>query len=198
MFRTNYSKVIVSGLSVMIALLTLRFIPLGLETAFPEMIAHIQQRELVFITHIVGASFALSFGVFQFFERFRANGSIIHRWNGRVYAVAILFSGIAGLVMAAGSYERPMAAYGFGLLAILWIATTARAVIFARKRKIGQHRRWMIYSFALTFAAVTLRLQLPIFLFVFEMPYSQASNYVAWTCWVPNIVFAYWYLNRKK
>ncbi|MFT4961886.1 MAG: hypothetical protein ACI92Z_002980 [Paracoccaceae bacterium] len=54
----------------------------------------------------------------------------------------------------------------------------------------------MIQSFALTFSAVTLRIYLLIFaLNGFE--YAEASVYLGWICWVPNLVFAEWYLRRK-
>ena len=68
----------------------------------------------------------------------------------------------------------------------------------ARAGRIAEHRQWMIRSFALTFAAVTLRLYLPVLFTVGNMDYFEASNYVAWLCWVPNILFAEVYLRRAK
>jgi len=53
----------------------------------------------------------------------------------------------------------------------------------------------MIRSFALTFAAFMLRLQLPM-LFALGMDYPQASNVIAWACWVPNLSVAEWLVRR--
>ena len=58
------------------------------------------------------------------------------------------------------------------------------------------HRCWMIRSYALTFAAVTLRLELPLFFIFGGMEYPVASSYVAWLCWVPNLFIAELYLRR--
>ena len=53
----------------------------------------------------------------------------------------------------------------------------------------------MIYAFALTFAGVTLR----VYLFGFMtagLTYTEASPYLAWLCWLPNLGFAWWKLRR--
>jgi hypothetical protein len=43
----------------------------------------------------------------------------------------------------------------------------------------------MIRSYALTAAAITLRLYLPL-IFVFHWPFSTAYPAIAWLCWIPN------------
>ncbi len=53
----------------------------------------------------------------------------------------------------------------------------------------------MVRNFALTFAAVTLRLYLPASAVVgveFELAYAA----IAWLCWIPNLVFAELLFNR--
>ena len=58
-----------------------------------------------------------------------------------------------------------------------------------------RHRQFMIYSYACTFAAVTLRLWYPL---LKNMTHDPAGSYivVAWLCWVPNILVAY-LINRN-
>jgi len=102
-----------------------------------------------------------------------------------------------GLVVALGAAGGPSAQVGLALLAVLWVAVTANALRHAIARRIGQHRRWMIYSFALTFAGVILRLYRLGFMAA-GMSYTEASPYLAWMCWLPNLAFAYWWLNRGK
>ena len=55
----------------------------------------------------------------------------------------------------------------------------------------------MVRSFAMTFAAVTLRLYLPI---APMLGYEFMPAYVAisWFCWVPNLIVAELYLSRAK
>lgn len=182
-------------LSLLIALMSYRFLGLGLTFAFPEMLGHIDSRRVAFLLHISLAPVALAIGGVQFFPELRRARKGLHRWLGRIYALAILVSGSAGLVVALGAAGGVSAQAGFALLAILWLMVTANAVRHAIARCIGQHRRWMIYSFALTFAGVTLRLYLLGFMAA-GMSYTEASPYLAWLCWLPNLAFAYWWLNK--
>ena len=49
----------------------------------------------------------------------------------------------------------------------------------------------MIRNFALTFAAVALRLYLPP-VFIFGLPFATSYAIIAWLCWVPNLLVAEW------
>jgi hypothetical protein len=53
----------------------------------------------------------------------------------------------------------------------------------------------MVRNFALTFAAVTLRLWLPASV-VAGVPFGLAYPAIAWLCWVPNALFAEVLLGR--
>jgi hypothetical protein len=57
-----------------------------------------------------------------------------------------------------GSTAGPIATAGFGALGVAWIITTSLGWRAAMRRRLVEHRRWMIRSWALTLAAVTLRL----------------------------------------
>jgi hypothetical protein len=52
----------------------------------------------------------------------------------------------------------------------------------------------MIRSFALTAAAITLRMYLPL-MFVFRWPFSIGYPAIAWLCWIPNVLAAEVYLH---
>jgi uncharacterized membrane protein len=180
-----------------VALVSYRFFPLGLEQAFQGMSAHILERPLAFIMHISLAPVALIIGLFQFLPGLRSRRPALHRWSGRIYLLAVTVSGFAGLTMALASFDRPVAAVGFAGLAVFWLVTTGRAVQLAMGGRISDHRRWMIRSYALTLAAVTLRIYLPAFFVIGGMDYAEASNYVAWLCWAPNILLAEFILRLK-
>ncbi len=195
MGHSSRTDLIIGFLSIGVALASYRFVALGLENAFPGMELHLQARQTVFLLHVGLAPVALAIGVFQFIPSLRTNMPGLHRWSGRIYTFAILVSGFAALTLAIGSIDRPVAASGFGLLAVLWLGTTVRAVHLVMTGRVREHRLWMIRSFALTFAAVTLRLQLPFF-GLLGMNYIEASHYLAWTCWVPNFLFAEWYIRK--
>jgi len=70
-----------------------------------------------------------------------------------------------------------------------------RAYQAIRARDVATHRRWMIRNFALTFAAVTLRLRLPASV-VAGVSYEIAYAVIAWLCWLPNLLAAQLVLNQ--
>ena len=64
-----------------------------------------------------------------------------------------------------------------------------RAYLAVRAHDYVTHQRWMIRSFALTFAAVMLRIYIPLAL-VMGIGYEASYPVIAWLCWVPNLVVA--------
>lgn len=137
-----------------------------------------------------GAVFALALGPFQFSSRLRRARPRLHRWCGRVYLGAgVLVGGLAGLFIAFHAFGGPVARLGFACLALAWLYTGLRAWRAVRGRDLASHRRWMIRNFALTFAAVTLRLWLPASV-VSGAPFAIAYAAVAWLCWLPSLAVA--------
>ena len=55
----------------------------------------------------------------------------------------------------------------------------------------------MIRSYAMTFAAVTLRLWLILPLFPLQVAFHEAYTALAWICWVWNIPVAEWLVRRR-
>ncbi len=64
------------------------------------------------------------------------------------------------------------------------------ALIRARNGQIKAHRDWMIRNYALTFAAVTLRIWLPLLSEAAGIEFIDAYRTVAWLCWIPNLLIA--------
>jgi len=183
-------------LCLLIALASWRFLLLGVELSMPFVAYHALERPLAFYAHIGLAPVALALLPFQFWQALRQRRPHLHRWLGRSYGLAILVSGLGGLIMATGTSSGLIAGLGFGLLALVWLGTTARGIWLAMQGRIAEHRAWMIRSGALTFAAVTLRLYLP-FLFA-TLGEEQGYTLVAWACWVPNLLVAEWLLGRDR
>lgn len=197
MSLSSTSKSIASLLCILVALASWRFIVLGVEVSMQFMLYHAQERPLFFYAHVGLAPLALLLMPFQFWARLRINRPHVHRWIGRAYGVSVLISGIGGIFMALNTGSGTVSAFGFGFLAIAWLATTARGIWLARERRIAEHQIWMIRSAALTFAAVTLRLYLA-FSQIMEWPFDTSYTAIAWLCWVPNIVLAEIWLRRKR
>jgi hypothetical protein len=140
------------------------------------------------LAHMLFGPIALLIGPVQFLEGLRAAHPRVHRWSGRLYVVACLVSGTAALATAPFASGGPVAGLGYGMLAVLWLATTLGAWRAAVLRQFALHRLLMRFSYAMTFAAVTLRLQIPVGFALGYESYSAMSIWLAYTAWIPNLV----------
>jgi uncharacterized membrane protein len=147
--------------------------------------------------HAAAAATALLVAPMQFRSRLRARRPGLHRVLGRVYVTGCLIGGAAGMVLAFGASTGPVSTAGFGLLALLWVVATSQAWRLAMRRNLVSHREWMIRSFALTLAAVTLRLYLPVAQWL-PVEFDAAYRAISFLCWVPNLVVAEVYLRRRR
>jgi uncharacterized membrane protein len=171
------------------ALFVYAFLPLG-RALHPDMQAAYEAHRVGIYTHVFASVFALVLGPFQLSARLRGTHLALHRWMGRLYlGVGVLVGGLAGLFMAFHAFGGAVSRLGFGALALAWLYTGLRAWLAIRGRDIASHRRWMVRNFALTFAAVTLRLWLPASV-VSGIPFELAYPVIAWLCWLPNLVLA--------
>jgi uncharacterized membrane protein len=151
----------------------------------------------MFLGHVLGGTVALFLGPWQFWTRLRDRALRLHRWLGRVYLSAILVGGVAGLYMAAIAFGGLPTQLGFSGLAVLWLATGVMAYRRVRQGDYEAHREWMIRNYALTFAAVMLRLLLPLLILV-GFSFTTAYTAVAWLSWVPNLIAVELYIAGKK
>ncbi|MBO9708194.1 MAG: DUF2306 domain-containing protein [Caulobacter sp.] len=147
--------------------------------------------------HVAGAVTALATGSLQFLPALRRGATPPHRWIGRTYVTGCLVGGAAGLILAPGSSAGPIAATGFGGLAVIWIAVNILGWRAALQGRFEEHRRWMIRSWALTLAAVTLRLYLPLVV-VLDLPFLPWYRAISFLAWVPNLVAAELWLRRRR
>jgi uncharacterized membrane protein len=182
--------------AVGVALASYRYLIPGAPGAAPPILANRFTHLGALTLHASFAGTALLIGPFQFVAGLRARHASLHRRMGTVYVLCCLLGGAAGFVLAFGTTAGPLAMAGFAALAPTWIYATARAWRYARAREFTAHRRWMIRSFALTFAAVTLRIYLPISM-ALAIPYAHAYPVIAWLAWVPNLIVAELYIRQS-
>lgn len=142
--------------------------------------------------HILGSGLALLIGGFQFLPTLRARRINLHRWLGRIYLIAVLIGGIGGIVLASRADGGLAGRVGFFLLGVVWLTSGWQAYAAVRRGDIQSHRIWMIRNFALTFAAVTLRIYLGVAQGALGLTFEAFYPLVAWLCWVPNLIIAEW------
>jgi hypothetical protein len=199
-------KNILLGLSILIVLGAaaphlLRFAGVELPSSpegapFRELSTHMMDRiarmDWAFLAHLVGGSLALVLGPFQFWERLRKRRPQVHRRLGYGYFFSIALGGFGGLICAPSSWAGLPAQLGFGGLALAWLSSAALGLGAIRKGRIERHRSFMRLSYALTLAAVSLRIQMPL-LFLAGLEELQVYRTVAWSCWVPQgIWWLFW------
>ncbi len=177
-----------------LALVSYRYL-LGLEAVPPPVIAGNVLQNPWLMVHVAGAATALLLGPVQFSSGLRTRFPPLHRWIGRTYAVSCLIGGASGFLLALGASTGPISTLGFGSLAMAWIFTTVLAWRRAMQRRFTDHRAWIIRSFALTLAAVTLRLYLPLSSLL-PIHFDDAYRAISFLCWVPNLLIAELYLRH--
>ncbi len=149
-----------------------------------------------FYGHILFGGIALMVGWVQFSKRFRNSNLERHRAIGKLYVITALISGLCGGFIAFYATGGFIAKLGFFSLAVVWLFFTLSAYLAIRNGDIEKHRVFMIYSYAACFGAVTLRIWLPLLTLIIGS-FIPAYRIVAWLAWVPNLVFAYFWVRRK-
>jgi hypothetical protein len=178
----------------------------GLASTYAHRPALVQ---VAFYVHIISAGLALAVGPFQFAKVIRRRYRAGHRWIGRTYLVSVALGSASGLVMAFYSSAAFVGFFGFGTLAVLWAWTSYRGYRAVRTGDLASHQAWMIRSFALTFAAPTLRLWLGVLIGVqllagrgaeadIDQLLGNAYAAVPFLCWLPNIVVAEVLIRRRN
>ncbi|MCF3961467.1 DUF2306 domain-containing protein [Streptomyces fuscigenes] len=163
--------------------------------------------QIAFYDHIVFAGLSLVLGPWQFARGLRRRRPGLHRAIGRAYMICIALGSVGAFVMSFFSSAGFDGFFGFCSLDLLWAWTAWRGYRAARERDIRSHQAWMLRNFALTYAAVTLRLWLGTLL-VAQLPFVQddvayqqiwnnAYNVIPFLCWLPNIVVAELMVRRR-
>lgn len=143
------------------------------------------------IGHVSGGLVALLIGPIQFWKAFRNKYLTIHRWLGRIYLIAILVGTISSIYLAWTTGLKIHWTWALALqgLGFAWIVTATMAYVSIRRKRIQQHKEWMIRSYVVTFAFVTFR-------FLNELPVlRELGNFVErgpteiWISWaIPLLV----------
>ena len=184
----------------------LSFLPHGAEADAAANVAPylFENHRSLFRLHIACGIAALTLGLFQFMARLRNARPQVHRLLGFSYVTAVMVGSATGFPLsfyiadAVPAWMRAdvyAAVAGFASLAIAWASVTLMAFIRARQRRYDSHRAWMIRSYSLTFAAVTVRMvSLPLLLITGNVTFTVTAS--IWS-WVLNAAAAEWLVRRR-
>lgn len=169
------------------------------------------QHFLVVSAHIMLGAVTLICCCLQLWPWLRTTRPTVHRITGRVYVLAVLPAGALAFFTSIMSLVAPPSGrLGNAVLATLWLVTTLLGFHHARNRRFADHRRWMIRSFALCFSIVVSRLFIGLYIVGFspfldsfyggDMEALMADVSVAsiWSSWVFTLLFAEWWMTRRR
>lgn len=152
-----------------------------------------------FYCHVFGSGLILLAGFFQFSKKVYRHKKL-HRFLGKLYVFGVLFFASPGAYVMTFFIHRGRGVFlSFMIQNTLWVIFTLSAWILIKKRDIKAHVHMMKRSYALAFAAVTLRFYIWLFT-VFGSGVSFKHNYliIAFLSWVPNLILAELINYREK
>ncbi|WAS94780.1 DUF2306 domain-containing protein [Nannocystis punicea] len=160
------------------------------------------------VVHVLCGAVAMVTCCLQIWPWLRRRRPDVHRLAGRVYVLAgVLPSALAGLYVAWNSPFGPVAGASSLVLAPLWLGVTAIGMLQIRQRRVGEHRRWMLRSFALTMSIVINRLiGVPIIVALYlllgagdEQALQRiGAAIITWTSWILALVLVERHLRRES
>jgi hypothetical protein len=182
--------------SLLIAVVSLRALVLPVGLVMESMAHFVEEAPWRLWGHILGGPLALALAPLQLWTGLRMQWPQLHRWSGRIYGLAVLVAGMAGLTLAPISDASLFARSGFMVLAVVWIGATGIGISYAIRGDYARHRWWMQRSLALTFSAVTLRIIMGPLM---AIGWSVAETYdvTAWGAWTLNLLVLHMWQRRR-
>ncbi len=110
---------------------------------------------LFFAAHTLIAAVVAFGGVLQLIPRIRARFPAFHRWNGRVFLIAIIAASLSGMMM---NWWRETATVAISINGVLILLFAWLAWRYARRRDFVAHRRWAMRTFMVAGGVWFLRL----------------------------------------
>ncbi|MGW1175628.1 DUF2306 domain-containing protein [Kitasatospora sp. NPDC002543] len=194
---TRAGRAVMTVLSLLIVAVSAKYLSFDSSTFFENQRATYLSHRLPLYVHILGAVTALAVGPWQFSRRLRERRPRLHRGIGVTYLLGCLVGGVGALLMAPVAYGGAVSGLGFACLAVAWLVTGGAGLRAILDGRVADHRRWMVRSFALTFAAVTLRLML-LAVAAAQLDFRTSYTAIAWLCWVPNLLLACWFTRTRR
>jgi len=144
-----------------------------------------------FYLHLLGGAAAVLTGLLAFMTNWIKPTSLTHKIIGKIYFITIMFiGGPTGLYLGFYAESGYLATIGFIGMSIAWMFPTFMAVYKITKGDIAGHYKWMIRSFALTLAGVTLRIMTPLGIHLLDWSYDFTFIITAYVPWMFNWALA--------
>ena len=163
------------------------------------------RRAATMAVHWAGGTVVMVFGPLQFLRSVRQRRPALHRWNGRLFALATVCACVGGtaFICCCGTVGGATMDVAFLVYGALFAVTTTMAVVAARRKDYVAHSEWAVRAFALAMASALYRVFVaPMFLRQ-SSPYSHDTtitwlNVAAWAFWPPPLLLAECIVRRRR
>ena len=144
-----------------------------------------------FYIHITSSLLVLFLGLPQFLPQLTRKYPGFHRWTGKSYVLLVLvFAAPSGLILALFANGGIAAKTGFSLQCLVWWLCTWMAYKEILRKNFQEHIGWMVRSYAVTLAAMSLRTEAYLMHYWFHTKPIETYITVTWLSWVGNLFIA--------
>ncbi|MBM7553956.1 DUF2306 domain-containing protein [Thalassobacillus pellis] len=174
----------------------------------PEFASFLSKKEIIISNgnlwivmikiHIVLAITALVTGPIGLSKSIRIKKLPLHQWNGRIYILSILLNMVPGYYVSIFANGGVLSMIGFWILNTLWLVTTINGYLWVRRKKVVQHRKWMLRSFFLTYANLTIYIIVATFHNGFNFDYGVSYIIAVWGSFTINLTLAEFVIKKSK
>lgn len=146
---------------------------------------------LGFYVHITSSCWVMGIGVVQFMPGWFRKRAQLHQLLGKIYVFSVLMlAAPSGLALAMFANGGLPAKVGFSLQCIVWWLVTWEAYREIRQKHLVVHTEWMIRSFAITLAAMSLRIESYGMFYLLGTKPIETYLTVTWLSWTGNLLIA--------
>ena len=159
-----------------------------------------------FAAHMLLAATIAFAGVLQLVPQIRARAPAFHRWNGRIFMLAVLAASIDGLYLTwvRGTSRNLISALAISGDAVLIIVFAVLAWRTARARDLKAHRRWALRTFVVAGGVWFMRLGYFGWILINQAPVGITKNmdgsfdrFIAFGCYLVPLAVLELYLRVK-
>jgi uncharacterized membrane protein len=154
--------------------------------------------------HFVAGGIILMLGSIQLVEGIRDRFLNFHRWVGRIYVVACIFTAIGGLmyILLKGTIGGPIMDIAFAGYGLAMLLSAVQAIRYARSKQIEAHRAWALRLYVLAIGSWLYRMYYG-FMFFFDLGWHRADFLAPFDItmnfffWVPNLLIAEFFIRSS-
>lgn len=172
-----------------------RFVVEGIGRGADHVAYHIENVGSILAVHMVAGGLAVCLVPVQVSRMWRRGDRRKHVYLG--WALVPIVT-IAALTTPPISFNMTLPFWselGFAMGSVAWFGALVMGIWAIKTKQYIRHQRWMVMMAALSFGAVSFRLQLPILRLFWDM--HTVFPYLGWTCWVPNVLVVAWWWTRQ-